>query len=169
MSENFKSRLQKIRCFIFDIDGVLTNGSLVVMPGELHRIMNIRDGFAMKEAVNAGYIVTIISGGKSESVRTRLANLGLQEIFLGVEHKSDQFDKIVSHHSLAAEEILYMGDDLPDFEVMKRSGVACCPYDADVQIREISHYVSPAKGGEGCVRDVIEQVMRLHGKWPILK
>lgn len=166
MNDNFKQRLQKVRCFIFDIDGVLTNGSLIVMPDELIRVMNIKDGFAMKEAVNAGYIVAIISGGKSESVRTRLANLGIRDIYLGVENKSEKMEQIMLQYKLEKEEILYMGDDLPDYEVMMKSGVPCCPFDAATEIRNISVYFSPLKGGEGCVRDVIEQVLRLHGKWP---
>jgi len=120
MNENFKTRLKKIRCFIFDIDGVLTNGSLIVMPGELFRVMNIRDGFALKQAVESGYAVAIISGGRSESVRSRLANLGVKDIYLGVEYKSDKYDEILLQYDLKEEEVLYMGDDLPDFEVMKR-------------------------------------------------
>jgi 3-deoxy-D-manno-octulosonate 8-phosphate phosphatase (KDO 8-P phosphatase) len=164
---NFKERLNRVRCFIFDIDGVLTDGSLIVMPEELIRVMNIRDGFALKEAVNAGYHVCIISGGKSESVRSRLSNLGINDIYLGVEFKSAVMDEIVNTYGLQPDEILYMGDDLPDYEVMKRAGVPCCPHDAATEIRELSVYVSPRNGGSGCVRDVIEQVMRLHGKWPI--
>lgn len=166
MDTNFKHLLKSVRCFIFDIDGVLTNGSLIVMPGELYRVMNIRDGFALKEAVDKGYIVAVISGGKSESVRVRLANLGIQEIFLGVEYKSEVMDELMARHKLKKEEILYMGDDLPDYEVMKKAGVPCCPADAAPEIAQLSVYTSPQKGGEGCVRDVIEQVMRLHGKWP---
>ncbi len=167
MKANFKQLLQNVRCFIFDVDGVLTNGSVVVMPGELHRIMNIRDGFALKEAVNAGYKVIVISGGKSESVRNRLANLGIKDIYLGIEDKSEKMDDVILEYDLKLEEILYMGDDLPDYTVMKRAGVPCCPADAMPEIKELSLYISPVKGGEGCARDVIEQVMRLHGKWPV--
>lgn len=166
MDLNFKSRLKNVRCFIFDVDGVLTNGSLIVMPGELYRTMNIRDGFALKSAVEAGYVVGIISGGKSESVRSRLQNLGVKDIYLGVEYKSERFEELKLMYDLSDEEILYMGDDLPDFEVMRRSGVPVCPHDAAPEIRAISVYVSPVDGGNGCVRDVIEQTMRLHGKWP---
>ena len=169
MNENFKQRLKNVRCFIFDIDGVLTNGSLIVMPGELFRVMNIRDGYAMKEAVNAGYHVVVISGGKSESVRTRLANLGIKDIYLGVDNKTEKYDEVVLQYDLKEEEILYMGDDLPDYDVMSRSGIPCCPSDAAPEIKELSIYVSPNKGGEGCVRDVIEQAMRLKGNWPHMK
>ena len=114
MDINFKQLLKKVRCFIFDVDGVLTNGSLIVMPDELFRIMNIRDGFALKEAVNAGFHVVIITGGKSESVRSRIANLGVNDIFLGVENKSEKMDEIILKYNLKEEEILYMGDDIPD-------------------------------------------------------
>lgn len=169
MNSNFKQSLNKVRCFIFDVDGVLTNGSLIVMPGELHRVMNIRDGYALKEAVDKGYVVAIISGGKSESVRTRLSNLGINEIYLGAENKSEKMDELILQYDLKEEEILYMGDDLPDYEVMKRVGVPCCPADAAPEIKELSVYLSPLKGGEGCVRDVVEQVMRLHRKWPYQK
>jgi 3-deoxy-D-manno-octulosonate 8-phosphate phosphatase (KDO 8-P phosphatase) len=165
MKENFKILLKNIRCFIFDVDGVFTNGTLIVMPGELYRIMNIRDGFACKAAIDAGYEIAIISGGKSESVRTRLSNLGIKNIFLGIEDKVGKMNEIMQMNNLKKEEILYMGDDLPDYHVMKLAGVPCCPYDAVHEIKELSLYVSPVKGGEGCVRDVIEQVMRLQGKW----
>lgn len=166
MNENFKQRLTGVKCFIFDVDGVLTNGSLFVMPGELIRVMNIRDGYALHEAVKAKYKVCIISGGKSESVRTRLNNLGVTNIHLGVTDKKEKLREILDEYDLNTEDILYMGDDLPDFEVMKLIGVPVCPNDAAHEIRELSLYISPFKGGDGCVRDVIEQVMRLHGRWP---
>ncbi len=136
------------------------------MPGELIRMMNVRDGYALKEAVNAGYHVVIISGGKSESVRTRLSNLGVKDIFLGAENKSEKMNEIIQKYKLSLDEILYMGDDLPDYEVMKVIGIPCCPADSVPEIKELSVYISPVKGGEGCVRDVIEQVMRLKGQWP---
>ncbi|MFN8145319.1 MAG: HAD hydrolase family protein [Bacteroidia bacterium] len=166
MNENFKQLLAGVKCFIFDVDGVLTNGSLFVMPGELIRVMNIRDGYALHEAVKAKYKVCIISGGKSESVRTRLNNLGVTNIHLGVTDKKEKLREILDDYDLNTEDILYMGDDLPDFEVMKLIGVPVCPNDAAHEIRELSLYISPFKGGDGCVRDVIEQVMRLHGRWP---
>lgn len=151
---------------IFDVDGVLTNGSVLVMPSELVRVMNIRDGYALHEAVKAKYRICIISGGKSESVKTRLNNLGITDVYLGVENKSEKLDELIDSYDLQPDEILYMGDDLPDYQVMQRIGTPVCPLDAAPEIRELSIYVSPIKGGEGCVRDIIEQVMRLHGKWP---
>ena len=169
MNLNFKQRLKKVRCFIFDVDGVLTNGSLIVMPDELYRIMNIRDGFALKEAVNAGFKVVIISGGNSDSVRSRLTNLGIDDVYLGIQNKSEKVDEVIIQYDLRKEEILYMGDDIPDYEVMKLAGIPCCPSDAATEIKEVSVYISPFKGGDGCVRDIIEQVMRLNGSWPVLK
>lgn len=169
MNLNFKQRLKKVRCFIFDVDGVLTNGSLIVMPDELYRIMNIRDGFALKEAVIAGFKVVIISGGNSDSIRSRLTNLGIDDVYLGVQNKSDKVDEVIIQYDLRKEEILYMGDDIPDYEVMKLAGIPCCPSDAATEIKEVSVYISPFKGGDGCVRDIIEQVMRLNGSWPVLK
>ncbi len=166
MNTNFKQRLAKVKCFIFDVDGVLTNGSLFVMPAELIRVMNIRDGYALHEAVKARYKVCIISGGKSESVRSRLNNLGVTDIYLGVDNKKEKLDEILDAYDLQLDEILYMGDDLPDYQVMQLIGVPTCPQDAAPEIRELSVYISPYKGGDGCVRDVVEQVMRLHGNWP---
>lgn len=165
--KNFKETLHPIRCFVFDVDGVLTDNRIVVMPNELHRIMNIRDGFALKEAVDSGYHVIIISGGKSESVRTRLANLGIKDVYLGVKDKTVQLDEVKKLYGLKTEEILYMGDDIPDYFVMQQVGVPTCPGDAVHEIRELSIYISPFNGGEGCVRDVIEQTLKLHGKWPV--
>lgn len=165
--ENFKQKLHKVRCFILDVDGVLTNNSLIVMPNELYRIMNIRDGYALKTAVEAGYHVAIISGGKSESVRTRLENLGIKDIFLGVENKLKVYQSLLKQYQVTDEEIMYMGDDLPDYHVMKQAGIPVCPNDAVAEIMEMCLYISPKKGGEGCVRDVIEQTLKLHGKWAI--
>jgi 3-deoxy-D-manno-octulosonate 8-phosphate phosphatase (KDO 8-P phosphatase) len=165
--KNFKETLHPVRCFVFDVDGVLTDNRVVVMPNELHRIMNIRDGFALKEAVDTGYLVVIISGGKSESVRSRLANLGIKDIYLGVKDKTVQLDEIKKMYGLKTHEILYMGDDIPDYYVMQQVGVPTCPNDAVHEIRELSIYISPFNGGEGCVRDVIEQTLKLHGKWPV--
>ena len=167
MKNNFKELLRNIKCIMLDVDGVLTNGSLIIMPDELHRIMNIRDGFAMKTAVDAGFHVVIISGGRSESVRSRLEKLGVKDIYLGVDYKIDTMNKYLAEKNLKPEEVLYMGDDIPDYDVMKHVGVPCCPADAATDIKNISLYVSHVKGGEGCVRDVIEQLLRLNGKWPV--
>ena len=164
--ENFKTKLTRINTFIFDIDGVLTNGTITIMPdGEQIRSMNVKDGFALQLAVKMGYKIAVISGGKSEVVRIRLNGLGIYDVFLGAENKIEVFNNYISYNKINANEILYMGDDVPDYEVMKIVGVAVCPNDAAQEIKEISIYVSDKKGGEGCVRDAIEQVMRVQGKW----
>ncbi|HEY0030927.1 MAG TPA: HAD-IIIA family hydrolase [Bacteroidia bacterium] len=164
--ENFKTKLSRVKVFIFDVDGVLTNGSVTLMPdGEQVRIMNIKDGYALQLAVKRGYKVAIISGGKSEMVRKRLNGLGITDIYLGSHTKIDTYNDFIASNDINPEEILYMGDDLPDYEVMQRIGVPTCPNDSAPEIKNISIYVSDKKGGEGAVRDVIEQVMRAQGNW----
>ena len=164
--ENFKTKLTRVKAFIFDVDGVLTDGSVTLMPdGEQVRVMNIKDGYALQLAVKRGYKIAVISGGRSEMVRKRLTGLGITDVYLGVHTKVDSYKEYIEIHNLDPEEILYMGDDLPDYEVMKRIGVPTCPNDSAQEIKDISIYISDKKGGKGAVRDVIEQVMRAHGNW----
>ncbi len=164
--ENYKQKLRNITCFVFDVDGVLTNGSLILLPtGEQVRTMNIRDGYALQLAVKKGYKTAIISGGKSEAVKTRLTGLGITDVYLGIDDKVKTLNSIMKQYNINGENILYMGDDVPDFPAMKLCGIASCPADAATEIKEISIYISDKKGGEGCVRDVIEQTMRVQGKW----
>ena len=164
--ENFKTKLTRVKAFIFDVDGVLTDGSVTLMPdGEQVRVMNIKDGYALQLAVKKGYKIAIISGGKSEMVRKRLLGLGITDIYLGVHTKIDVYKELIEIYNISPEEILYMGDDLPDYEVMQRIGVPTCPNDSAVEIKDISIYISDKKGGEGAVRDVIEQVLRVQGQW----
>lgn len=166
MEINFKEKLQKVTTFIFDVDGVLTDGSLLVMPdGEFLRRMNIKDGYAMALAVKRGYRIAIISGGHSSGVPVRLKRLGIEEVYMGVENKLVVYDQLLEKYSLSDEQILYMGDDVPDLPLIKRCGVPCCPADAVTEILQKSIYVSSREGGQGCVRDIIEQVLRLHGNW----
>ena len=166
MDKSYKELFNDVTTLIFDVDGVLTNGIVTVFPnGELVRQMNIKDGYALKAAVKAGYRVCVISGGKNEGVRTRLANLGITDIYLGAHNKIVQYEELVEKYQLKAENVLYMGDDIPDFPVMNKVGVPCCPNDGVRELQEISVYISDKKGGEGCARDVIEQVMRVQGKW----
>lgn len=164
--ENFKTKLTRVKTFIFDIDGVLTDGSITLMPdGEQLRAMNIKDGFAMQLAVKKGYKIAIISGSKSEGVRKRLHGLGIYDVYLGSDNKIETYNEFLLTYEINPDEILYMGDDVPDYEVMKRIGVPTCPNDSAQEIKDISIYISDKKGGEGCVRDVIEQVMRVQGNW----
>lgn len=155
-----------IKTLIFDVDGVFTDNTvLVTETGEMLRRFNVRDGLSVRLAVEAGYQVIIISGGKSEGVRLRFQGLGVQDINLGIQDKLDKFTELQYIYNFNPVEVLYMGDDYPDYPVMRRVGVACCPQDACPELLEIANYVSPFKGGEGCVRDVIEKVMRIQGTW----
>ena len=155
-----------ITTFILDVDGVLTDSSVhITSTGEMLRTMNIRDGYAMKAAVESGYRVCIISGGSNEGVRIRLQNLGITDIHLAAPDKVLTFREYCAHYNLQPEEVLYMGDDIPDYHVMKLVGIAACPQDSVPEIKSVSAYVSHKNGGHGAVRDVIEQVMKVQGKW----
>ncbi|MCB0802464.1 MAG: HAD-IIIA family hydrolase [Flavobacteriales bacterium] len=163
---NLKAKLKNITAFMLDVDGVLTDGMVTTLPdGEQIRSMNIKDGYALQHAVKKGYHISIISGGTSESVRLRLNGLGISEVNLACKNKIEVFEKLKNEFNLEKENILYMGDDIPDFKVMQAVGFAACPNDAADEIKNISDYISPKKGGEGCVRDLIEQVLRLQGNW----
>ena len=166
MEKSYKEYLTHITTFIFDVDGVLTDGTInVTTTGEMLRTMNIKDGFALKTAVDNGYNVCIISGGSNEGVRKRLQGLGIKDIYLGTHQKTKTLTEYMVEKSIQRENVLYMGDDIPDLFVMQEIGLPCCPQDAVPEIKHISKYVSHKKGGKGCVRDVIEQVMKVQGKW----
>ena len=156
-----------VSTFVFDVDGVLTDGTLFLFPGgEMVRRMNIKDGYALQLAVKKGYRVVIISGGFSELVKERLERLGVSEVFMKVTDKKKVLANYLDQHGISWNQVMFMGDDVPDAEVMQQPGiVACCPADAVTDIRQISHYISSANGGMGCAREVIEKVMRLQGKW----
>ncbi|MBA3704773.1 MAG: HAD hydrolase-like protein [Bacteroidetes bacterium] len=164
--ENFKTKLIRVKAFIFDVDGVLTDGSVTLMPnGDQVRAMNIKDGYALQLAIKKGYKIAVISGGTSEMVRTRLNKLGIFDVHLGSHTKIDIYKEFIATHNIDPNEVLYMGDDIPDYEVMKVIGVPTCPNDSVPEIKNISIYISDKDGGKGCVRDVLEQVMRVQGKW----
>jgi 3-deoxy-D-manno-octulosonate 8-phosphate phosphatase (KDO 8-P phosphatase) len=163
---SYKEIMNQITTFIFDVDGVLTDSSVhVTENGEMLRIMNIRDGFAMKAALECGYNVCIISGGKNEGVRIRLRNLGIYDIHLGSPDKVETFKEYIELYQIKPENVLYMGDDIPDYHVMQLVGLPTCPQDSSPEIKAISTYISHKNGGKGAVRDVIEQVMKVQGKW----
>ena len=157
--------MPQIKTFIFDVDGVLTDGTVLVLENELVRKMNVKDGYALKIAIDAGYNICIISGGSNENVRFRLKDLGIKDVYLGAHNKIEQYQEYINRYNLKPGNILYMGDDIPDYPVMELVGLACCPKDAASEIQQISNYVSQKNGGEGCVRDVIEQVLKVQGKW----
>jgi len=164
---NVLQLLQPITTFVFDVDGVLTDGTLFLFPGgEMVRRMNIKDGYALQLAIKKGYRVVIISGGFSELVKDRLERLGIEHVFMKITDKRETLHQFAQQHGIEWKQMLFMGDDIPDAEVMQQPGiVACCPSDAAIEIKQISQYVSTFSGGTGCVRDIIEKVMRLHGTW----
>tara|TARA_R110002049_G_scaffold175107_2_gene342428 strand:- start:11 stop:541 length:531 start_codon:yes stop_codon:yes gene_type:complete len=164
--KSYKEYLEHITTLIFDVDGVLTDGTIsVTTTGELLRTMNMKDGYALRTAVNNGFNVCIISGGSNEGVRIRLAGLGIPDIYMGAQNKIEQLHAYFEKHQIKPENVLYMGDDIPDYPPMKLVGLPCCPQDAVPEIKSISKYVSHKKGGKGAVRDVIEQVLKVQGKW----
>ncbi|MFH6769472.1 HAD-IIIA family hydrolase [Gaetbulibacter aquiaggeris] len=164
--KSYKEYLNHITTFIFDIDGVLTDGTVTVTTsGELLRKMNIKDGYALKTAVDLGYHICIISGGSNEGVRIRLNALGITNIYLGTHDKIDQLNEFLLKYNIKPEQVLYMGDDLPDYHVMQKVGLPCCPQDAVPEIKNISKYISHKNGGYGAARDVIEQVLKVQEKW----
>lgn len=159
-------KFNSIDTLIFDVDGVMTDSRLRVQEdGTLLRTMNVRDGYALKRAVQAGLTVCIITGGRSEGVAIRLRNLGVQHIYHSIQDKLGAYQQFIEKYEIDEERTLYMGDDLPDFDVMRKVELPCCPRDAAHEIVEIAQYVSPYDGGDGCVRDVIEKILRLQDKW----
>ena len=163
---NFKQALNNIKAFAFDVDGVLSAGYMPLgIDGLPMRMINIKDGYAIQHASKLGYPIAIITGGRVEAVRLRFEGLGCSDIFLGASNKIVQWEEFLNRHGLKAEEVMYMGDDIPDYEVMTKCGLACAPADAAPEIKAIAHYVSDKKGGEGCGRDVIEQVLKAQEKW----
>jgi len=163
---NFKERLADVKAFVFDIDGVLSLQTISLNSfGVPNRTVNLRDGYALQLAVKKGYRVAVISGSNSKEYIRRLKSLGITDIWLNSKSKLDHFRIFMKKYGFREEEVIYMGDDIPDFEIMRQPVVAVCPYDADSEIKQVSCYISDKRGGEGCVRDVIEQVLRLHNKW----
>lgn len=160
-------RLAAVRIFVLDVDGVLTNGQLLVTEdGDLLRSMNIKDGYALQLAVKQGYQVWVISGGQSRGAGTRLQRLGVQEAHFGVEDKLQVLQWLLEQYKVTdPEQVLYMGDDMPDLAPMRSCGIKCAPGDACMEIIELADYVSPQGGGMGCVRDVIEKVLKINNQW----
>src|SRR5690606_19478189 len=149
-----------------DVDGLLADDCIFVSTdAEILRSMNIKDGYAMKKAVRAGYIICAISGGKNEGVRTRLRNLGIVDVFLGIEEKTENLESLFKQYDIKPENVAYMGDDIQDIAPMKMVGLPSCPQDAMPEVKAASKYISNKNGGKGCVRDLIEQVMKAQGKW----
>ena len=166
MTKNYKELLKHITTFVFDVDGVFTDSSiLITTTGELLRKMSVRDGYAVKTALNQGYRICIISGGTNEGVRERMQALGVTDIFLGAAYKEESLREYLMDYDIRPEEVLYMGDDIPDIPAMQMSGMIACPQNAVAEVNRIAHYISHLAGGEGCVREIIEQVLKVRGHW----
>jgi 3-deoxy-D-manno-octulosonate 8-phosphate phosphatase (KDO 8-P phosphatase) len=162
---SYKEKLPKITTFIFDVDGVLTDGSVTLYQDEVVRTLNSRDGYALQYAAKMGYAIFIITGGSSIAVKNRLLDLGIKDVFLNASNKIEVYQSIKENYQILDENVLYMGDDIPDYYILKEAGVATCPQDAVKEIKSICDYTSPISGGKGCVRDVIEQTLSVQDKW----
>lgn len=163
---NYKAKLHSVKSFVFDYDGVMTDGYLFVADQNLIlRSGNVKDGYAIQYAIKKGYEIAILSGGNGESISARMEMLGIKDIFISSSNKKEVFVNYLKDKGLKPNEVLYMGDDIPDYDVMLEAGVATCPSDAVEEIKSVADYISHKNGGQGCVRDVIEQVLRLHNKW----
>ncbi|MFN4006100.1 MAG: KdsC family phosphatase [Chitinophagaceae bacterium] len=157
-----------IKCFVFDVDGVLTDGSLYLIGnGIMARRMNIKDGYALQLAIKQGYHILVISGGDSIEVKDRLRKLGVNDVYMKVSDKVSVLSQCLANLNVTKEQVLFMGDDIPDYAAMQLAGLHCCPSDASVDIKQVAHYISPIAGGMGCVRDVIEKVLKLNQHWPL--
>lgn len=163
---SIKAQFSRIEVVVLDVDGVLTDGSIVVTAqGEENRIMNTKDGFALNHAAKMAFPVWVISGGKSPGVATRLHRLGLKEVHLGIDNKLETLESLLSQNNIKKENVLYMGDDLPDYHCMHTVGIAACPADSAPEILAIAQYVVPVDGGKGCVRHLLREVLLAKGLW----
>lgn len=163
--QSYKEKLPFITTIILDIDGVLTNGEVFVLKNEFARAINTKDAYAIQYAKRVGLNVLIITGGESQDLKRALEDIGVTEVYLKSSNKIEVYNSAKHKYNFTDEQALYMGDDIPDYPVLKVVGVATCPQDAAVEIKQISHYQSPIQGGQGCVRDIIEQTLRVQGKW----
>lgn len=163
---NYKAKLHDIKAFVFDYDGVISDGNIWSADDKIIvRSGNVKDGYAIQYALRKGYTVAVLSGGSGTSIQARMKMLGVEDVYLGSHRKMEIFENFLKEKSLKAEQVLYVGDDIPDYDVMKVVGVAACPADAAEEIKAVADYISHKAGGHGCVRDVIEQVLRLQGQW----
>lgn len=165
---NYKTKLHQIKAFAFDVDGVLTDGTFqCTADGDLLRIYNAKDGFGLRTAINQGFPVAIITGGLSKSISNRLIPVGVKEcdLYQNSRNKIPDFEDFCSRYGFKPEEVAFMGDDIPDIPILKVCGLAACPADAVPEVKAVCDYVSAFNGGKGCVRDLIEQVLKIDGKW----
>ncbi len=163
---NYKSLLTKVNTFIFDFDGVMTDGTVILQHDDHPlRTANVKDGYVLQLAVRLGYNVSVISGGISRSMDNRFEALNIKDAYTGVRNKLERYRQYLKEKNILPEQVVYMGDDIPDIPVMKEVGVPVCPADAAEEVKQVAVYISDKKGGEGCVRDIIEQVLKVQGKW----
>ena len=163
---NYKAKLHEIKAFVFDYDGVISDGNIWSANDTIIvRSGNVKDGYAMQYALRKGYLIAILSGGSGDSIRSRMKMLGVEDVYLGSHRKKEIFEDFLKDKQLLPEQVLYVGDDIPDYDVMRFAGVSACPADAAEEIKAVADYISHKNGGCGCVRDVIEQVLRLQGQW----
>lgn len=163
---NYKAKLHEIKAFVFDYDGVISDGNIWSANDTIIvRSGNVKDGYAMQYALRRGYLIAILSGGSGDSIRSRMKMLGVEDVYLGSHRKKEIFEDFLKDKQLLPEQVLYVGDDIPDYDVMRLAGVSACPADAVEEIKAVADYISHKNGGCGCVRDVIEQVLRLQGQW----
>ncbi len=163
---NYKAKLHEIKAFVFDYDGVISDGNIwSANDAIIVRSGNVKDGYAMQYALRKGYLIAILSGGSGDSIRSRMKMLGVEDVYLGSHRKKEIFEDFLKDKQLLPEQVLYVGDDIPDYDVMRLAGVSACPADAAEEIKAVADYISHKNGGCGCVRDVIEQVLRLQGQW----
>lgn len=166
MADNYKTKLAGIQAVCLDYDGVFTDAVVYLMPdGEMARTANVKDGYAVQFAAKKGLKQAIITGGTQEAVRTRMEGLGVNRVYLGSKSKAEVLTKAAAEMGINPDQTLYMGDDIPDIPALKMAGLACCPADAAPEVKAVCDYISPVKGGQGCVRDVLEQVLKAKGMW----
>jgi 3-deoxy-D-manno-octulosonate 8-phosphate phosphatase (KDO 8-P phosphatase) len=162
----FLEKLKHIKAFVLDVDGVMTNGMLLVTEsGEFLRQFNIKDGYALQLAVKRGFKIAVVSGARSKGVEHRLRGLGINDIYLGLDSKTAAYNEFIEKNGLMPQQVLFMGDDIPDLELMRMAGLAVCPADAVEEIKAVAHYISPKNGGDSCVRDIIEKVLKIQNLW----
>lgn len=162
---NYKGKLHAIRAFVFDFDGVLSDGGVWVINNEIVRRTDVKDGYAIQYAVKKGYAIAVISGATAPSIEYRMGTLGVTQVYMGCANKLETYTRFLKENGLKEEEVIVVGDDIPDYQMMQHCGVAACPADAATEIKETADYISLFPGGRGCARDILEQVMRLQGKW----
>ena len=163
---NYKEKLHKIKAFVFDYDGVISDGFIWMLDDkQAVRCANVKDGYALQYAIKKGYIVAVISGATSTSINNRMSQLGVTQVHTGCANKMDTYQQFLKANSLQPDEVAVMGDDIPDYHILQHCGVSACPADAATEIKEIVDDISIFGGGQGCVRDIIEQTLRLQGQW----